>query len=53
MILWLMNMGFAGGKVIVPDLTDPDEIFQTRRIIGRTLGPKSDIKSITISSGNR
>ncbi len=53
MILWLINIDFAGGKVIVPDLTDPDEIFQTRRIIGRTLGPKSDIKAIKVSSGNR
>ena len=49
-IKFIVTHGFSSAAV---DLTDPDEIFQTRRIIGKTLGPKSDIKIISKSSGNR
>ena len=49
-IKFIVTHGFASAAI---DLTDPDEIFQTRRIIRRALGPKRDIKIIKVSSGNR
>jgi len=44
--------GIAFGAAVAPPL-DPDDLFTARRIIGATLNPKSDIKIIKVSSGNR
>lgn len=48
-IKFIVTHGFISGVVAL----DPDDLFTARRIIGAALNPKSDIKLIKISSGNR
>lgn len=49
-IKFIVTHGFISKEV---SLIDPNEQNRLRRLIGRTLGPRSDIKLISRSSGRK